>query len=206
MSEVGNVQSITDPVGNTTRYVYDARSRVTQEINEALAESRFFTYDDLGNRTSTTDRNGRVRAFEYDGLNRQTEEQWLDEAGNPVRVIASTYDAANQLVAVTDPEATYHFGYDPRGRLVTVDTAGTPGLPHVVLTYAYDNEGNPVAVSDTINGIAGGTTTYAYDELDRVSQIVQTGNEVADKRVDFTYDAIGQYDTISRYADLNGTH
>jgi RHS repeat-associated protein len=89
--------------------------------------------------------------------------------------------------------------------LITVDNAGTEGVANVVLAYQYDDNGNIVSVNDSIEGVAGGNTGYVTDELDRVKTITQSGNNVADKRVDFDYDAIGQYESISRYSDLDGT-
>ena len=203
--DAGNVLSITDPVDNQTTYAYDARDRLVLETNE-LGYTRTFEYDAVGNQMVTTDRKGRVREFTYDGLNRQIEENWLNEAGNSIRTIASEYDAASQLVATSDPDSSYTFTYDDLGRLLTVDNEGTPEVPNVVLTYTYDEEGNIIAVRDTIEGEAGGITTYEYDQLDRVTQIAQTGNSVAEKRVDFAYDAIGQYETMTRYSDLQGTN
>ena len=201
---VGNVISVTDPVNNQTSYTYDARNRVAEETNE-LGFTRTFEYDDVGNSISTTDRNGRTREFVYDGLNRQIEENWLDDAGNSIRTSDSEYDAANQLIATDDPDSAYNFTYDELGRLVTVDNAGTEGVPNVVLTYNYDESGNIISVSDTIDGEPGATTAYNYDELNRVEQITQFGDNVAEKRVDFDFDAIGQYESITRYSDLNGT-
>jgi RHS repeat-associated protein len=202
---VGNVLSVTDPVSNQTSYTYDAQNRVTADTNE-LGYTRTFAYDDNGNSVSTTDRNGRTREFEYDGLNRQVEENWLDDTGNPIRTTNSEYDAASQLIATDDPDSAYNFTYDELGRLVTVDNAGTPGVPNVVLSYNYDTEGNIVSVRDTIDGVTGATTAYSYDELDRVDKITQSGENVADKRVDFAYDALGQYESISRYSDLSETN
>ena len=203
--DVGNVLSISDPVNNQTRYTYDARNRLVLETNE-LGYTRTFEYDAVGNQIATTDRNNRTRSFTYDGLNRQTEENWLEDTGNSLRTISSEYDVASQLIATDDPDSAYTFTYDELGCLLTVDNAGTPGVPNVVLTYTYDEEGNIVAVRDTIEGEAGGITTYEYDELDRVTQIAQTGNGVTEKRVDFAYDAIGQYQSMTRYSDLEGTN
>jgi RHS repeat-associated protein len=202
--DVGNVISVTDPVNNQTSYTYDAQNRVTEETNE-LGFTRTFAYDDNGNAISTTDRNGRTREFTFDGLNRQVEENWLNDAGNSIRTTNSEYDAASQLIATDDPDSAYNFTYDELGRLVTVDNAGTPGVPNVVLTYNYDEEGNVISVKDTIDGVAGATTAYSYDDLDRVDKITQSGENVADKRVNFAYDAIGQYESVTRYSDLEGT-
>jgi RHS repeat-associated protein len=202
--DVGNVTSVTDPVNNTTTYEYDAQNRLIAETNE-LGYTRSFEYDDVGNQIQTTDRNGRIREFEYDGLNRQIAENWLDSNGNTIRTTNSEYDGASQLITTSDPDSSYTFAYDNLGRLITVDNAGTEGVANVVLAYQYDDNGNIVSVNDSIDGVAGANTGYVTDELDRVTSITQSGNDVADKRVDFDYDAIGQYESISRYSDLDGT-
>ena len=166
--DLGNVLSITDPVGNTTTYTYDERNRVTSDTNE-LGYIRTFVYDAVGNQVATTDRNGRERSFTYDALNRQIEENWLNDEGNTIRTTTSTYDAASQLIAISDPDSSYTLEYDQLGRLIAIDNAGTPGVANVVLNYTYDNNGNIIEVRDTINGVDSGITTYSYDELNRTS-------------------------------------
>lgn len=201
---VGNVTSIKDPVNNTTQFVYDARNRLKSETNQ-FSKTRAFEYDKVGNRTQITDRNNRVRSFTYDALNRETAENWLNATNNPIRTITSTYDAANQLTSVKDPDSTYQFSYDPKGRQIGVDNTGTPGVPNVLLNYTYDDQDNLLSVKDTINGAAKGNTAYSYDTLNRISQITQSGNGVASKRVDFGYDNIGQIKSVNRYSDLSGS-
>ena len=199
---VGNILAITDPIGNTTTFNYDSRNRLVSDTNE-LGYTRSFTYDLVGNQTFVSDRNGKVRQFNYDNLYRQTEEIWLDAANSPVHTIEYTYDAASQLIGVSDSISSYTTTYDLLGRQATVDNAGTPNAPNVVLGYTYDKNGNLLQVKDSINGVASGVTNYIYDERDLVKSIIQTGNGVADKQVNFSYNSIGQYDTVTRYADLN---
>ncbi|WP_333359333.1 RHS repeat-associated core domain-containing protein [Microcoleus sp. herbarium14] len=201
---VGNVTSIKDPVNNTTQFIYDARNRLKSETNQ-FSKTRAFEYDKVGNRTQITDRNNRVRSFTYDALNRETAENWLNATSNPIRTITSTYDVASQLTSVKDPDSTYQFSYDPKGRQIGVDNTGTPGVPNVLLNYTYDDQDNLLSVSDTINGAAKGNTAYTYDTLNRISRITQSGNGVASKRVDFGYDDIGQIKSVNRYSDLSGS-
>jgi RHS repeat-associated protein len=201
---VGNVLSITDPLGNRTSYTYDGLNRLISDTNE-LNKTRTYGYDAAGNRISMSDRNGRTTHYFYDNLNRQTAEIWLNGTGNGIRTITSTYDAASQLNSVSDPDSSYAFTYDLRGRLQTVDNQGTPSTPRVLLTYTYDANGNIISVFDAINGTNAGTTAYTYDVLNRVTQVTQTGTGVQTKRVDFGYNPVGQFDSIRRYSDLAGT-
>jgi YD repeat-containing protein len=150
------------------------------------------------------DRNAKVRTFEFDGLNRQTHERWMGGNNNNsvLRDIVSSYDAAGQLTRLSDPDATYDFGYDLMGRLKSVDNNGTPA--RVVLTYDYDSNGNVKSVQDAINGSNAGMTSYDYDGLNRVRQITQSGTGVQNKRVNFAYNSVGQMQSLKRYSDLGG--
>ncbi len=88
--------------------------------------------------TGATDRNGKRRTFGYDNAGRRTTEKWLDSGGNTIRTLTWTYDAAGQLTLEQDPDSKYAITYDTLGRVTNVDTLGTPGLPRVILTIAYD--------------------------------------------------------------------
>ena len=202
--ESGNILSVLDPAGNQTTYIYDELYRVVAETNE-LGLTRNYTYDAVGNQIERRDRNNRTRRFTYDNLNRQTSEQWLDSSGNLIRTLTQSYDAASQLLQATDPDSTYNYDYDNNGRLIEVDNTGTPGVPSVVLEYAYDEVDNLLSVTDTINGQSAGVESFTYDELNRVTQITQSGSGVADKRVDFAYNAASQITGVTRYSDLSGS-
>jgi RHS repeat-associated protein len=124
------------------------------------------------------------------------------------RTTTSTYDAAGQLINISDPDATYAYNYDLDGRLLSVNNAGTtgsPGSPGVLMSYDYDAVGNVLSASDAINGTARGTTTYNYDPLDRLTSMRQSGTGVTDKRVDYAYNAVGQPTNVKRFSDLAGT-
>jgi RHS repeat-associated protein len=106
---------------------------------------------------------------------------------------------------VADDLSALAFTYDARNRVETVDNAGTPNVPNVVLAYTYDGVGNVLSVTDTIDGSSGATTSYAYDGFNRTTVITQAGPAVAEKRVDFGYNELGQFALIERFTDLGGT-
>ncbi|KAI9129302.1 FG-GAP-like repeat-containing protein [Acaryochloris sp. CCMEE 5410] len=201
---VGNLLQITDPENNSTSYTYDALDRRITDTNE-LGDTRRYAFDAVDNLIGMTDRNGRQLEYTYDDLDRQTEEIWLDAAGNPIRTFSYIYDAADQLTAISDLDSAYTYTYDLAGRLITVDNAGTPGVPNVLLTYTYDAVNNMLTVTDTIEGQVSGLEEYTYDALDRVIRLTQSGNGVTEKRVDFAYDVASQMTGSTRYADLAGT-
>ncbi len=56
------------------------------------------------------DRNGRVTEFSYDHQHRLTSEVWRSGVGGTVlRTIASTFDAADQLTSLSDPDSAYGY-------------------------------------------------------------------------------------------------
>jgi RHS repeat-associated protein len=200
---VGNMLKITDPNQNITTYTYDVLSRLITDTNQ-LGKTRTYSYDAVGNQIGLTDRNNRTRLFTYDELNRQTQEKWLDDSGNIIRTITSTYNAGSELTSISNPNSSYQYTYDLNGRLRTIDNTGTSGTPSVLLTYIYDAAGNITSVFDTINGQTGGTIAYTYNALNQVTQITQSGNGVQNKRVNLSYNPLGEMISINRYSDLAG--
>lgn len=195
----GNRKSLRDPVGNITRWHYDSQNRVIEEI-DPLGTSKFFAYDAVGNQTRITDRLNRVRTFTYDLLNRVDLERWLGSDGSTVlRTIDSDYDAVGNLLRINDPDSTYVYTFDALNRVISVDNAGSPNMPHVILNYRYDLNGNQTKVFDNF----GVTVESVYDNRNRMETRLWYGGEVDDARVDFDYCTCGALNSITRYASLN---
>ncbi len=201
---VGNVTSVTDTNENTTFFTYDALNRLVFQTN-ALNLSRIFQYDAVGNLIAETDRDGRTRDFNYDVLDRRTSERWLGAGSEIINLLSYTYDAASQMVSARDDDSAYRYTYDALGSVLTVDNAGTPGAPAVVFSNTYDANSNLLSRNETIDGQIHATNTYVYDTRNWMTRVTQSGPGVVDKRVDLTYDAAGQWDRITRFADLAGT-
>jgi RHS repeat-associated protein len=195
-----NRTSVIDPDGNQTNFVYDARNRMAREI-DPLGQIKVYVYNAADDLVQTTDRDGRKIQYAYDDLDRLTTETWVGTS----EVIHSSYDKASNLTAITDAFSALAYTYDNRDRVKTVDNGGTPNAPHVVLAYTYDPTGNVLTTTDTINGQTGGTNAYTYDPRNLMTQVTQSGNGVHDKRVNLTYNEVGQFASISRFADLAGT-
>ena len=201
----GSRTALTDAEGNATTWAYDGIGRVVSETNP-LGDARRFEYDGAGNLAMRTDRLGRAVAFDYDAAGRTTAETWLGPDGTSVvNAISAAYDADGRAVAVSDDFAAYAYGYDGRGRLATVDTLGTPGMPRVVLTAEYDRLGGRTALAATVDGEPDFTNAWLSDGLGRTSRVTQTGTGVAAKRVDFSYLPLGGFAAIDRFAAAAGT-
>lgn len=199
---VGNVTSITDEAGNATAYVYDALDRLITRSN-ALESPSTYVYDAVGNLIGTTDAAGRERAFVFDTVDRVTAERWLDDQGAIVRELRYDYDAAGQLIQAGDPDASYTFEYDERGRRVAEHVSGA--APDVRLEFAYDAADRLLSVTDHTQSVETGVTAYEWDPLDRLIGISQSGPQAADKRVDLTYHPSSLLASVSRFSDLAGT-
>jgi len=104
------------------------------------------------------------------------------------------------LLDISDSSGEYTYTYDALNRMLSETSTAMAGRPAFVLTYAYDAVGNLLSVSDSL----GGSTAHSYDELNRRTQTTLSGTGLPDVRTDFSYDAVGNFDTIQRYADLAG--
>jgi RHS repeat-associated protein len=207
--DAGNRTSLTDPDGNTTTWTYDNLNRVTSEsvVVDAETLTRSYQYDNDSRLTSETDRDGRVTTYDYDTLNRRTAEKWFDDDADttPNRTISYEYDAASNLTEVSDPDATYDYGYDNLNRVigVTQNIAGLDAPIHFDKTY--DANSQVTSVASTIDETGDYLNSYSYDPLGRLTSLIQTsqdgGNDVLDKRLDFTYNAGNQLASIQRYAN-----
>jgi len=197
----GSQASITDPVNNTTNYAYDAAGRL-QTATDPLGHATAYAYDAAGRLTSITDRDGRTRTFSYNAEGWQTAENWLDGQGQPIYTISYAYDPAGRLTSVSDPDATCAYGYDAAGRLTAVDNAGTPGVPHVVLSYGYDAVNNRVSLTDSL----GAGIQYTYDYGHRLTGASLNGTGLTGVFVSFAYDAHDRLTGLTRSGGGTGSH
>ncbi len=226
----GQLWQTTDPLGRVTTYQYDDLGRLVQQINPNPADGSgpadpsggsdggsyvVYTYDKVGNRTSTTDADSNTTTYDYDHLNRLIDVVEPTPDGD---VAAPTtyylYDAAGQLLQSTDPMGQVTTDqYDGLGRLIrqiapnpstgagpitsgSPDPYGNPGSTTAFTAYTYDANGNLLTQADAL----GNTTTYTYDKLNR-----QTSVEDADlNSTSYTYDAAGNRATLTD-ADDNTT-
>ncbi len=119
----GNLVSVTDPLGHSTRYEYDDLNQLTKIIDARAGETRF-AYDAVGNLLSLTDPVGNMTTYLYDGLDRVTRE--TNQLGLS-RWYA--YDAAGNLGWLTDRNGRVRqFSYDLLDRM-TAETWPGPNGP-----------------------------------------------------------------------------
>ncbi len=171
----GLTDTQTDALGRITDYDYDAWGRLvtlTEAVGTAVEARRRFEYDAAGNRTAAIDEIGRKSHFTYDALNRLTKVR--DALGNETHY---TYDTLGNQVAVEDPRGNRTTSvYDGRNRLVSTKNARGE-----IIRFDYDRNGNLTASRDP----AGRTTRYRYDARNRLIETI----DAAGGRTRLEYDA-----------------
>jgi RHS repeat-associated protein len=204
----GQLRSATDPLGRSTRYVYDQANRLIEVITPD-GGTWSAAYDPDNQLISSTDPNGNTTSYAYDGngnLIRVT-----DPKGN---VTKYAYNNADQLTSVTDPlgrsdHASYNaagelssytdkngktdvFNYDPLGRLTFAGYGKTAATGFgSSLTYTYSSStGNLHQITDTTSG--AGTITYTYDALGQVASQAGPGGTIT-----YAHNAAGQLTSMT---------
>ena len=199
-SQCGQLETVTDPVGNVTTYntynahgqpltitdpngvvttlTYDSRERLTSR--QVGTETTSFSYYPTGLLKQVTLPDSSYVLYTYDGAHRLTEIS--DGAGNSIQY---TLDAMGNRTATKtyDPSSVLHLThtrvYNTLSELYQdVNAANTSA---VTTTYGYDSNGNQTTIAAPLSR----NTTNAYDPLNRLSQITDpnSGNTY------FGYDA-----------------
>ncbi len=183
------VASITDELGNTVFFTYDAngnRASVTDAENhvsssvydernllwkttDALNQVTEYAYDLNGNLKEIKDAKGNKTSYAYDGLSRLSATTYADVTSE-----SYTYDSNSNLLTKKDPKGqTTTYTYDALNRLTQ------KAYPSGSVTYAYDTGSRLTGVTD-----ANGSIAYVFDNLNRVTQVTYPGSRV----VQYTYD------------------
>jgi YD repeat-containing protein len=213
----GNLLETRQPLGQSTRSLFDAQNRKIAEL-DANRFTSTWTYDYFGQLTRHTDLQGAAYTYTYDRAR-----QLVAQASTRGQSLAYGYDAAGQLTSIVDnhlggKRTTYtydqggrhvgekvvqggavyqdnHLLYDARGYLRDVSDE------RVHLQMEYDQAGNRTLVSTRVNyqGVAGEVTDEAnrffrYDAMNRqvVVDGVDAAGNIGDKQGHVvTYDSNG---------------
>jgi uncharacterized protein RhaS with RHS repeats len=90
------------------------------------------------------------------------------------------YDANGNLLSAADTTSQYTFTYDARNWNTSVSNAGSPGMPSVTLTYAFNATGEATSVTDN----AGVGFVNTFDGSGRVISRTWSGSSIPTARVD----------------------
>jgi YD repeat-containing protein len=200
----GNRTSIKDPKDNTTSYVYDALSRLTQ-INQPLSTTTNQGYDTQDNPASVTDPKNNTTQYVYDDFGRKNQatspdtgatKYEYDEAGNVTKRVDAngttvnyTYDALNRLASIDFPGTGEDVAFTYDSTSVTYGKGRLTGRtdPSGSYTFYYNAQGNLTKEEKTINSVLY-TTEYGYDNDNNLTSITYPGG----REVTFTLDVTGR--------------
>ncbi|MDH4098986.1 MAG: FG-GAP-like repeat-containing protein [Nitrospirota bacterium] len=191
----GRLTTLTDASG-TSKYWYDAMGRATKSTRtiDSVAYTTETTYDALSRITSVKYPDNETVTYSYDtGGNLSQIGSYGTYAGYNALGQASTITYANGVTT------TYQY-LSTNNRLYSITTGiGTRGLMNT--SYAYDNVGNILGITDYLD--SGRNQTFGYDHLNRLTQAASTaygtlsygyneiGNMTAKEGVIYTYPANG---------------
>jgi RHS repeat-associated protein len=162
--------AVTDGMGRTTVFGYDALSRRIAVSNAGIQSAPLLqqTYTPDGLVGSLTDANNNTTSFTPDGFDRLATTTYPDSSTENL-----SYDAdSNVLTRQTRAGPTITFTYDTLNRL---GSKAAPAEPTV--TYGYDLAGRATSVTDNSAAIVAPSgpvvyaTNFAYDALNRPTNI-----------------------------------
>ncbi len=187
----GKLLTLKDANSNLTTYEYDGhdrlfKTRFPDKANGTVSSTTDFEqfgYDNNGNLSTETKRNGQIVTNIYDNLNRLTDRIYPGNVGN----VKFEYDLLGRRTAANhaDGSSAVSYEYDNAGHLLNTIADGK------TLSYQYDPAGNRTRITWPDNFFA----TYAYDALNRPLNIKENG--AANLVTNFAYDDMSRRSTTS---------
>ncbi|WP_258049647.1 golvesin C-terminal-like domain-containing protein [Streptomyces finlayi] len=164
---------ITDALGKSTDFVYDARGQVTQ-VTDALGKKTTQTYDTYGRPLVST----------------VPKDQ---DAGALITTPAPVYDANDNVTTSTQPNGAVSTAtYDPADQIVAATTPANNNTVPRKSTYTYDKVGNLKTTTEPKGNVTGAvagsfTTTNVYDVIYQTTDVVNSAQD----KISYTYDNVG---------------
>ncbi|SNY53633.1 polymorphic toxin-type HINT domain-containing protein [Paractinoplanes atraurantiacus] len=201
----GNLETVTDPLGNVSKSTYDANDRLiaSTDANNRTTRLGYNDNDWLTSVIGPDAANGQALTYQY-RANGQ-----LERRTDPLNRSAYTeYDKAGRTVATTDQLGRRReYVYDANSQLVQEITARMvepnrpdPNIPAKTIFYGYDNLGRLISKQLGDNGPIStfgydaknkltaatdpsGTQVREYDNTDRLTKVIR-----GDQEFGYTYD------------------
>ena len=202
----GSPRRVTDPRGNTTVSSYDRLGRrvrsdypaYSRPDGQVLSAFETFSYDEVGNLVSRTDRRGGRFDVDFDARNRPVREQAPEVAGQGRAVTRSEYDDAGNLLARTGPTgARSEWTYDKLNRRRTetaVVRQPTGPAAHYTASFDYDDRGNLTRAENQV----GDATTQTWTLADELATVTDPRGEVSTNAYDLAGRRTSTTDPLGR--------
>jgi RHS repeat-associated protein len=167
---------------DTLSWTYDRKGRVLSESSAFNSSTVSYTYDEVGNRKTTSLGGTPFVSYSYDDALR------LESISRGSKVFSFDYDAASRRTHLYFPNGigtTYE--YDSESRLERI-TAKLGTTTVTDFEYEYNVVGNRTQkVTPEL------TETYEYDRVDQLVEVLRTGTGA--NRWNYTYDPAGNRTT-----------
>jgi RHS repeat-associated protein len=170
----GQLATIKDANNNLTTYVYDGHDRKIKTLlpsktapnTSSTTDVEQYAYDNGGNLTALTKRDGQTITASYDNLNRMLGRSFPASANN----ISFGYDLLSRQTSARYADGSYDvsMAYDNAGRLTSSSAGGK------LLSHLYDAAGNRVRT--TWPEATPFYVSYEYDALNRPNAIKEMGS------------------------------
>lgn len=178
----GYLASVTDELGNITRYRRDERGNpLVITYPDAAVEEK--SYDQRNRLVSATDARGNTTSYRYDERGNLLETVFPDASR-----ICRTYDSRGNLISRTDETGdTLRLRYDRYGYLSELtDAAGNKTL------FTHDSVGNLLEASDA----AGNTRHFSYTPGHRLARVTDPDGNTHVFRYDSRKDLVESIDPL----------
>ena len=178
----GNLIEITDANGKVTRFEYDRNNRLLKETLP-LGQVTTYAYDAAGNLERRTDPNGDVIVNVRDDAHRPIEVRAYRAGNELVRTTSLTWDAADNLVAWSDVDATRPAGQQTSTGTATYDDANrktsttltVPNPAGGVYALSYGYQYSPAGKKTRITWPDGGNVDYGYSPHGELASVTVPG-------------------------------
>jgi len=188
-NSAGKTLTRSDALNRTTTFAYDDFGRIAS-VSDPLGKVTSFGYDFMGRRTSVIDANTIEIQTSYDDLDRAIQVKELGVSPNPVTLFS--YDAADNLLTVTDPESnTTTYTYNA---LLQKTSEAKPLVQ--TLQYFYDNRNR----LDYMLNARDQKIDYSYKTwgpVDLIEFYATPAAVIVERSIDQEYDFNGNLTTLS---------
>jgi len=182
-------RKMTDPDGHSRAYYADYAGRTTRvdELYPGSTTTTMYSYDEVGNLVSVKNALNQTTYHTYNDLNRFAQTVYPDSKND----YFTYYDAGSLKTKKTRDGSLTTYNYDDVYRPTSVDY---PGGTADDVTYAYDSNGNPTWVNNSVAQVVG-----TYDLKDRALTERERflGPGEPDVTSTLTYSKAGDLSTLS---------
>ena len=167
-----------------------------------------YQYDAMYHQTAITDGNGNATHFSYDTTGRQIQ---ITYPGGQ-KLTNTAFDNSGRVLAQQDGNnVTTSYSYEPTDGQISSIT-----YPEKTISYSYNADGLPTALTDTAGGSTLDAQGYSYDDPGNLLSVVTTYAGLSPQTVSYSYYPNGsrqsmttpagvfsyRYDALGRLASL----